>query len=37
MEYSAGMVCQMFAYVGTKKTIELLNDGMTKDEAKKKV
>ncbi|MFI3213910.1 MAG: BrxA family protein [Eubacteriales bacterium] len=37
MEYSAGMVSQLFAFLESKKLAELLNQGMSKDEAWKKV
>lgn len=37
MEYSAGMVSQVFAFLETKKLAELLNLGMSKDEAWKEV
>ncbi len=33
MEYSAGMVSQVFALDETRKTAELLSQGMSKDEA----
>lgn len=33
MEYSAGMVSQLFAFQESKKLAELLNQGMSKDEA----
>lgn len=32
MNYSAGMVSQVFAFVETKKTAELMVTGMSKDE-----
>lgn len=32
MEYSAGMVSQVFAFVETKKTAELMTEGMSKEE-----
>ena len=34
MNYSAGMVSQVFAFVETKKTAELMVTGMSKDEIK---
>lgn len=37
MEYSAGMVAQVFAFVEAKKLTELLNTGISKEEAWKKV
>ena len=37
MSYSAGMVSQVFAFVETKQTAELMAAGMTKDEIKDKV
>lgn len=37
MNYSAGMVSQVFAFVEAKKLAELLSKGFTKDEAWKKV
>ncbi len=37
MNYSAGMVSQVFAFVETKKTAELMVTGMSKDEIKNKV
>lgn len=37
MEYSAGMVSQVFAFVETKKTAELMAAGMSKDEIRDKV
>lgn len=37
MNYSAGMVSQVFAFVETKKTAELMVTGMSKDEIKDKV
>lgn len=37
MEYSAGMVSQVFAFLETKKLADLLNQGMSKDEAWKEV
>lgn len=33
MNYSAGMVSQVFAFVEAKKLAELLSKGLTKDEA----
>ena len=35
--YSAGMVSQVFAFVETKKTAELIVQGLSKDEIKTKV
>ena len=37
MEYSAGMVSQVFAFVETKKTAELMAAGMSKEEIRDKV
>lgn len=37
MNYSAGMVSQVFAFVEAKKLAELLSKGLTKDEAWEKV
>lgn len=37
MEYSAGMVSQVFAFVEAKKLADLLSKGLTKDEAWEKV
>lgn len=37
MEYSAGMVSQVFAFVETKKTAELMVSGMSKEEIREKV
>lgn len=37
MEYSAGMVSQLFAFVETKKTAELMASGMSKEEIRDKV
>ena len=37
MEYSAGMVSQVFAFVETKKTAELMTTGMSKEEIRDKV
>lgn len=37
MNYSAGMVSQVFAFVETKQTAELMASGMSKDEIKDKV
>lgn len=37
MEYSAGMVSQVFAFLESKKLAELLNQGMSKEEAWKEV
>ena len=37
MNYSAGMVSQVFAFVETKQTAELMAAGMSKDEIKDKV
>ena len=37
MNYSAGMVSQVFAFVETKQTAELMVTGMSKDEIKDKV
>lgn len=37
MNYSAGMVSQIFAFVETKQTAELMAAGMSKDEIKDKV
>lgn len=37
MNYSAGMVSQVFAFVETKKTAELMMTGMSKDEIKNRV
>lgn len=37
MEYSAGMVSQVFAFIETKKTAELMAAGMTKEEIREKV
>lgn len=37
MEYSAGMVSQVFAFVETKKTAELMEVGMSKEEIQNKV
>lgn len=37
MEYSAGMVSQVFAFVETKKTAELMTAGMSKEEIRNKV
>ena len=37
MNYSAGMVSQVFAFVETKQTAELMAAGMAKDEIKDKV
>ena len=37
MDYSAGMVSQVFAFVETKQTAELMAAGMSKDEIKDKV
>ena len=35
--YSAGMVCKVFAFVETRKTAELMNQGYTEEEIIKKV
>ena len=37
MNYSAGMVSQVFAFVETKQTAELMAAGMSKDEIREKV
>jgi hypothetical protein len=37
MEYSAGMVSQLFAFVETRKTAQLLSQGLSKEEARKKI
>lgn len=37
MEYSAGMVSQVFAFVETKKTAELIASGMSKEDIREKV
>lgn len=37
MKYSAGMVSQVFAFLESKKLAELLNQGMSKEEAWKEV
>lgn len=37
MEYSTGMVSQVFAFVETKKTAELMVAGMTKEEIRDNV
>ena len=37
MNYSAGMVSQVFAFVEAKKLAELLSKGLTKEEAWEKV
>lgn len=37
MEYSAGMVSQVFAFVETKKTAELMASGMSKEDIREKV
>jgi hypothetical protein len=37
MEYSAGMVSQLFAFVETRKTAQLLSQGFSKEEARKKI
>lgn len=37
MNYSAGMVSQVFAFVETKQTAELMAAGMSKDEVQDKV
>lgn len=37
MEYSAGMVCQLFVFVETRKTAELIVSGMSKDEIRSKI
>ncbi len=37
MVYSAGMVSQVFAFVETKQTAELMSAGMSKEEIKEKV
>ena len=37
MNYSAGMVSQVFAFAETKKTAELMMTGMSKDEIKNRV
>ena len=37
MNYSAGMVSQVFAFVEAKKLADLLSKGLTKDEAWEKV
>jgi hypothetical protein len=37
MEYSAGMVSQLFSFVETKKTAQLLSQGLSKEEARKKI
>lgn len=37
MEYSAGMVSQVFAFVETRKTADLYNKGLSKDEAWEKI
>ncbi|MGI6501664.1 MAG: DUF1819 family protein [Anaerostipes sp.] len=37
MEYSAGMVSQIFAFVETKKTAELMAQGLSKEEVKEQV
>jgi hypothetical protein len=37
MEYSTGMVSQLFAFVETKKTAQLLSQGLSKEEARKKI
>lgn len=37
MEYSAGMLSKVFAYVEMRRTIELLNSGLSKEETKAKI
>lgn len=37
MEYSAGMVSQLFAFVETKKTAELMVQGLSKEQMREKV
>lgn len=37
MKYSAGMVSQVFAFVETKKTAELMASGMSKEDIREKV
>jgi hypothetical protein len=37
VEYSAGMVSQIFAFVETKKTAELMAQGLSKEEVKEQV
>lgn len=37
IEYSAGMVSQVFAFVETRKTADLYNKGLSKDEAWEKI
>jgi hypothetical protein len=37
MKYSAGMVSQLFSFVETKKTAQLLSQGLSKEEARKKI
>jgi hypothetical protein len=37
MDYSAGMVSQVFAFVETRKTAQLMADGLSREEVKAKV
>lgn len=37
MEYSAGMVSQVFAFVESKKTAELMSKGLSKEQVREKV
>lgn len=37
MEYSAGMVSQVFAFVETKKTAKLMTQGLSREELKEKI